>query len=91
MPEQTSVPQSPIPAAPPPSRSSGFAPVLWTLVIVLVLGVVGYFAWASGLFETFIPASSQEEGQSETSDLEADLQSVDDGTDTEVENLEAQI
>lgn len=64
--------------------------VVGTVIILLILGAGGYYFWSSGLWEIFMPASTQTPTPSETSDIEADLQSVDVGTDAEADGLEAQ-
>ena len=79
---------------PPAPQHSNIPLIIVSTALVLALVALGYLVWTTGLWQSFVQGPVQEESapqQTETSDIEADLQSVDVGADAEVEELEAQI
>ena len=79
--------------APAPKRSNTLL-ILMSIALVLALAVLGYLVWMTGVWKSLMQTQPQEEvapPQTETSDIEADLQGVDLGGDAEIDALEAQI
>lgn len=90
-PQSTSTVTSP---APPPQHRSSTSLIVIAIVFLLAILVGGYFVWVTEAWRDFVPSSAQEPvppQQTETSDIEADLQSVEFGSQGEIEDLEAQI
>lgn len=77
-------------AAPMPPKHGNTPLIVGIVIVLLILGAGGYYVWSSGLWESFMPASTQAPAQSETSDIEAELQGIDVRTDAEADGLEAQ-
>ena len=78
---------------PPAPKNSHTLLLIASLILVFTLLCGGYFVWTTGLWKSFIQTSVQEEPvpqQTDTSDIETDLQSVDFGADAEADALEAQ-
>lgn len=92
-PPQPSAPPAPAPAPAAEHRSSSLLSILIALIILLAVAAGAYFVWQSGLLKSIMPQQSQEQepAQTETSDLEAELDSVDVGSDAEIDSLEAQL
>lgn len=71
--------------------------MLIVLLILAALGAGAYFVWGSELWRMWMPQASEPAAlqpapqQTETSDLEAELQSIEFGSDAEIESLEAQL
>lgn len=85
----TSQGMPPPPAA--PKRGSAVTIVGLIILILLALAAGGYYVWASGLWQSFVPQTQGTPADTSTSDIEADLQGVNVGTNAEVDSLEAQI
>jgi len=79
-------------AMPPAPQHSNTSLIVVSIALVITLLVLGYFVWMSGVWQSLMPSAADvAPAQSETSDLEADLQGVDVGGDAEVDALEAQL
>lgn len=85
-----SMPPAP-PASPAPKQGNTLLIILLAVLLFVLLGS-GYYLWSSGLLQGLMPAPAEVTPvQTETSDIEADLEGVDVGADAEVDALEAQI
>jgi flagellar basal body-associated protein FliL len=87
--------QTPNPVSAPAQKSNSLVLTLAILLILIALAAGAYFVWGSDFWRMWLPQSSQETpqtpAQTETSDIEAELESVEVGSDAEIDSLEAQL
>ena len=84
-------------AAAEPASHTGIILTIALLIILALAAGAGYFAWSQGLLSAYLPQAEpvveeeQAPPQTETSDLESDLQSVELGADTQLEMYESEL